>query len=67
MSGGHIRNAVLKASIAAAADNVPIGMHHLAQAAADEAHAMGMLIRVDEDEYAEYDGDFDDDSYDYKW
>lgn len=64
MSGGYIRNAVLKASIAAAADGTPIQMKHLAKAAVDEAHAMGMLLRFDEDDYAEYDGEFDDDEID---
>ncbi len=62
MSGGYIRNAVLKASISAAADGTPIQMKHLARAAVDEAHAMGMLLRFSEDDYAEYDGEFDDDT-----
>ena len=60
MSGGHIRNAVLKAAVAAAADGTPIQMKHLAKAAVDEAHNMGTLIRVDEEDYLEYDGDYDD-------
>ena len=60
MSGGHIRNAVLKAAVAAAADGSPIQMKHLAKAAVAEAHNMGTLIRVDEEDYLEYDGDYDD-------
>ena len=67
MSGGHIRNAVLKASIAAAADNAPIGTSHLAKAAIDEAHAMGMLLRIEDGEYDEYEGEFDSDDDVYKW
>ena len=68
MSGGHIRNAVLKASIAAAAAKAPINMEHLANAAIEEAHAMGMLIRVEDGEYEEYDGDYDNDEPDdNKW
>ena len=68
MSGGHIRNAVLKASIAAAAANAPINMEHLANAALEEAHAMGMLVRVEDGEYEEYDGDYDNDEPDEnKW
>ena len=49
MSGGHIRNAILKAAIAASAARVPIDMNLLAQAAEDEARAMGTLMRVTED------------------
>jgi hypothetical protein len=67
MSGGHIRNAVLKAAISAAADEQPISMPHLAKAAIDEAHAMGMLLRVDENEYEEYEGEFDSDDATYQW
>ena len=62
MSGGHIRNAVLKASIAAASDNSPINMKHLAKAAIDETHAMGILLRVEEDDYMDYEGEFDKDN-----
>ncbi len=69
MSGGHIRNAVLKASISAAAAGTPINMEHLAKAATDEAHAMGMLLRIEDDAYSEYDGEFDDDDMpeDNRW
>ncbi len=69
MSGGHIRNAVLKASISAAAAGTPINMEHLAKAATDEAHAMGMLLRIEDDAYAEYEGEFDDDDMpeDNRW
>lgn len=69
MSGGHIRNAVLKASIAAAAEGVPINMEHLAKAASDEAHAMGMLLRLEDDAYVDYRGEFDDDDQpeDNRW
>ena len=59
MSGGYIRNAVLKASIAASAAKMPISMEHLAKAAADEARSMGTLMRIDEDyEYYDDDDDF---------
>ncbi|MBQ9242023.1 MAG: ATP-binding protein [Proteobacteria bacterium] len=53
MSGGYIRNAVLKAAITASATNSPISMTHLAKAAADEARSMGMLLRID-DNYDDY-------------
>ncbi len=59
MSGGYIRNAVLKASIAAAAQKSPISMQHLAKAAADEARSMGKLMRIDDD--------FDDDDFDNEY
>ena len=64
MSGGHIRNAVLKASVSAAAAGTPINMEHLAKAATDEAHAMGMLLRIEDGSYNDYDGDYDDDAPD---
>ncbi|MBR4986444.1 MAG: ATP-binding protein [Proteobacteria bacterium] len=60
MSGGYIRNAVLKAAITASATNTPISMAHLAKAAADEARSMGMLLRIDE-AYDAYDYDDDED------
>ena len=60
MSGGYIRNAVLKAAIAASAARQPISMHHLAKAAGDEARAMGKLMRIDEN-FDRYD---DDDTWD---
>lgn len=59
MSGGYIRNAVLKAAISASAANVPISMRHLAKAAADEARSMGKLMRIDED-FDDYDAEFED-------
>ena len=59
MSGGYIRNAVLKAAITASAAHEPISMSHLAKAAADEARSMGKLMRIDED-YDYYDDDDDD-------
>ena len=49
MSGGHIRNAILKAAIAASAARVPIDMRLLAQAAEDEARSMGTLMRITQD------------------
>ena len=59
MSGGYIRNAVLKAAIAASGENAPISMEHLVRAAADEARSMGTLMRIG-DEYDIYDDDDDD-------
>lgn len=53
MSGGYIRNAVLKASIAAAAADKPISMDDLANAASIEARSMGKLMRIGSD----YDND----------
>lgn len=53
MSGGYIRNAVLKASIAAAAADRPISMDDLATAASIEARSMGKLMRIGSD----YDND----------
>ena len=44
MSGGHIRNAVLRAAFLAAADERPIGYEHLKRAAEIEAHAMGRVV-----------------------
>lgn len=43
MTGGHIRNAVVRAAFFAADANVPIGEHHLRQAAQLEYEAMGKL------------------------
>lgn len=58
MSGGYIRNAVLKASINAAGQGVPIGMEHLVKAAEAEARSMGQLLRIQDDEDFEvYDED----------
>lgn len=63
MSGGYIRNAVLKAAISASAQGVPIGMKHLVKAASDEARSMGKLMRIDDifDDEDTYD---DNDIYD---
>jgi len=47
MSGGHIRNACLKASIQAAANNIEISSDLLTKAAVDEARTLGKLIRID--------------------
>ncbi|MEO8700915.1 MAG: ATP-binding protein [Kofleriaceae bacterium] len=44
MSGGYIRNAVLRAAYLAAADDLPIGMAHLQRAATAEYAAMGMIV-----------------------
>lgn len=55
MSGGYIRNAVLKASIFAAARNKPIDMECLVNAAEAQARSMGQLIRASDDDY--YDED----------
>ncbi|MFA5624917.1 MAG: ATP-binding protein [Bradymonadales bacterium] len=49
MSGGYIRNAVLKAAIVAADEAAPINMKHLADAAQQEARSLGMLLRLDDD------------------
>ncbi|MCW5804403.1 MAG: ATP-binding protein, partial [Deltaproteobacteria bacterium] len=44
MTGGYIRNAVLRAAYLAAGEGVSIRMHHLARAAAQEYQAMGKII-----------------------
>jgi hypothetical protein len=44
LSGGYIRNAVLRAAYLAAAEDVPIGMRHLRRAATLEYAAMGMIV-----------------------
>lgn len=59
MSGGYIRNAVLKASISASAHNRPIDTECLARAAEAQARSMGQLIRISDD-YGEY-GEYGDD------
>ena len=63
MSGGYIRNAVLKASIAASAMHSPITMDHLVKAASAEARSMGKLMRIEDDEDYEY---YDDDDGGYR-
>lgn len=55
MSGGYIRNAVLKAAISAAAHDKPIDMECLARAAEAQARSMGQLLRISDD----YDDDDD--------
>ncbi len=62
MSGGYIRNAVLKAAITASAAGVPISMEHLAKAAAAEGRSMGKLMRI-EDDFDEYYEEDDDDEH----
>ena len=59
MSGGYIRNAVLKASISASAHNRPIDTACLARAAEAQARSMGLLVRISDD-YGEY-GEYGDD------
>ncbi|MBQ1266231.1 MAG: ATP-binding protein [Proteobacteria bacterium] len=62
MSGGYIRNAVLKASISASAAKKPICMEHLVKAAGDEARSMGKLMRIDDNfDYYGEDDVYDDD------
>ncbi len=41
LSGGHIKNCVVTAAFLAAADGMPIGMHHLVQAVARELGKLG--------------------------
>jgi SpoVK/Ycf46/Vps4 family AAA+-type ATPase len=45
MSGGHIRNAVLRGAFAAASSGTHIGHTHLFDAAVAEAREMGRLVR----------------------
>jgi len=47
MSGGHIRNAILKAAIEAASDGTGVTMKHLIDAGNMEYRAMGRLLRED--------------------
>jgi predicted nucleic acid-binding protein len=44
MSGGHIKNAVMRAAYLAAARDVPISMEHLRKAAHAEYEAMGRIL-----------------------
>lgn len=46
MSGGYIRNAVLRAAFLAADENAPISSVHLARAARLEYEAMGKVVRA---------------------
>jgi SpoVK/Ycf46/Vps4 family AAA+-type ATPase len=48
LAGGHIKNAVLKAAYAAAAQGGPIAMRHLLDAGQGECKAAGVLIREGE-------------------
>ncbi|MCC6621071.1 MAG: ATP-binding protein [Deltaproteobacteria bacterium] len=45
LSGGHIRNAVLRAAVLAAEADQPIGRAHLVSAARTEYRALGRLVR----------------------
>jgi DNA replication protein DnaC len=47
-SGGHIRNALLRAAFLAADDQQPIGHGHLFRAAVQEAKELGYLVRENE-------------------
>jgi AAA+ superfamily predicted ATPase len=47
MSGGHIRNAILKAAIEAASDGTGVTMKHLIAAGNMEYRSMGRLLRED--------------------
>lgn len=51
MSGGYIRNAVLKAAIVASSHHKPISMAYLVEAAKDEARSMGKLMRISDTDY----------------
>ena len=46
MSGGYIRNSVIRAAYLAASDGKPIGMRHLQRAAVLEYTAMGKIIHA---------------------
>ncbi len=46
LSGGHIRNATLNASIRAASEDAPLGMHHLLEAAIAETQKLGKLVKL---------------------
>lgn len=50
LSGGHIKNAVLRAAFPAAQEKAPIGFDQLDRAAALEAREMGMLVRQESGE-----------------
>ncbi|MEL6182056.1 MAG: ATP-binding protein, partial [Myxococcota bacterium] len=58
MSGGHIRNALLRAAVRAAASNRPISQDTLMLAGMDEARELGILVNVRYD-FAGYDETFD--------
>ena len=46
LSGGHIRNATLNASIRAAANSRPLGMQYLLEAAIAETQKLGKLVKL---------------------
>ena len=46
LSGGHIRNATLNASIRAAAKNEALGMQYLLEAAIAETQKLGKLVKL---------------------
>ena len=48
LPGGHIKNAALRAAYKAAAQGQPIGMAHIADAAADECRSAGVVLRQGE-------------------
>jgi SpoVK/Ycf46/Vps4 family AAA+-type ATPase len=51
LSGGNIRNIALAAAFLAAADEVPVGMHHLLRATRRELQKMGRLVNDAEDRF----------------
>lgn len=50
LSGGHIKNAVLRAAYQAAADEAPLGMKHLEFAARQECKNAGKVFRAAQDD-----------------
>jgi len=50
MSGGHIRNAMLRAAYLAADDGTPLTMSALRRAADSEYRELGRLVREERDE-----------------
>ncbi len=48
LSGGHIRNATLNASIRAAAKGESLGMQYLLEAAIEETRKLGKLVRLND-------------------
>jgi hypothetical protein len=48
LAGGHIRNAVLRSAYAAMSRGVPVSVTDLEQAAVNECHAIGKLVRAND-------------------
>lgn len=50
MSGGHIRNAIFRGAVSAAAEGVAVGLRHLVAAGNTEYRAIGKIVRTGDGE-----------------